>query len=1629
MPGSRVYLFLPDKSRFLRKVRKILTVALLSLLGLLLLISILINIPAFQNLLVHQVTQRLSRELGARVEIRQVNFRLFNSMRLEGTYIEDLHKDTLLYAGALQLRITDWFFIQDKPVLKFLGLEDAQVNLIRPKRDSVWNYQFIADALGGPSKAPSTSSEKEGLSLDLKQIDLRRVRFNFIDGWIGQDMRVSANRIFLNAEKLDLRARNVLVNELLLDKPVFIVADYDATRPKRPPAVFPLAPPPPVDSLKPAELRWNADNWKLLVKSIRITDGLLGVDNLRDTVPSTEGYFDPSRIRFGNINLTLSNSQLVKDSIFADLRLTTKERSGFEVKQLTCRFKMSPVDMEFTNLDLFTNNSHIQDYFTMEYEDLSDMNDFVDAVNMRAKFRDTRLSSDDIAFFAPLLATWKTDIRVSGEAEGPVSNLSADNLRISAGTMSSFEGNGKMRGLPDINQTFMEFTAKELITNGKDVRQFIPMLETVKNVRTDLITRLSFQGSFVGFVNDFVAYGKFQTNLGNLESDLNFKTSGDVPVYSGSLTTERFEIGTLLDNTIVGMLTMKAEVKGAGFNIKTLKSSLDADIQQIDLYGYQYRNLKTTGELNRKFFSGSLTVNDPNLDMDFAGTVDFNSELPLFQLHSDIRYSDLKALHLTKDSITLQAKTDLNFMGSNIDNFVGTARLYDVSLFKNKSRVEFDSLAITTENEGQEKMLRVKGNEINGYVQGQYSFLELPHSFALFLHKYYPGFFKSPPAMNTGQNFRFSFEFGNVDKLIRAFTNDVRGFNGTQVAGALNTQTGKVSLSAAVPYGVYQSYGVRDLLLKGNGDFNRINVSTSIGQALYNDSVIFHNPAIIASSSRDTSFIKIDLKAEDTTDLDGFYARVITVGDGVKVNFLNSTFTVNGRQWSMMPGNEVYWSKDFLTVHNLRISRNLQSINISTNEFNPDDSRFLIALKDLNLADIVPPGVTTTRVEGLLNGNIDIIHPFDKLSIAADLTSTQLRIDNDSIGLVKLKGGYSMQQGSVTFDVAADNPMGNFTVKGTVGVSDSNRVLNASADMDHASIALLEKYLSEYVSELSGFATGKLTVSGTRDKPSFRGSVKVQDIGLKVNYLGTYYKIPLLHVHNMDDNLIEMKRFTIIDKFNNEATVNGFISHENFYNMNFEFDLNTRKFLFLHTNSQDNSLYYGDAIAQGRVYFNGPLNDLQLRVLARPLAGTHFYLPISDSKNIGKYDFIKFRQYGTMREEQRRKSNIKLNVKLDIAANPDAQIDVILNATTNDVISANGTGNLQMNVNLDGDFTMYGNYVINQGSYNFSLQRFANWKFDIDKNSTITWNGDPSEAKLNITAKYTLPKVSLYNLSAGAYATDAGTTNANQGQANRQERVDILIFLRGALLQPTIAYEISLPDLGSLSFENTAAARLKEINQDQNQALYQMYGLLVSGQFLPPDGGGAANVAVTGRNSVGQALSAQASAILNNLSSTFLKNTGIGFNVNYYAYNFNQSQSSSFDRNLVSAGVTKNFLNNRIRLYVGGDYDWGRVSATASTQNFAGDFRVEYLLTQDGRVRINAFSKTDYDAYYLTNRMRSGLGLSYVRDYDRLIELFQDRRQRFLADSFRRAARLRQQQDDSLERATQPADTGNIKKD
>ena len=193
------------------------------------------------------------------------------------------------------------------------------------------------------------------------------------------------------------------------------------------------------------------------------------------------------------------------------------------MKNLSADFLFAPGIMEFRNLDLETNRSRLRDYFAMRFESFNhDMNRFLHNVNLEAHFSESDLSSDDLAYFAPSLSSWKKKFHFTGRAKGTVDNFSTDKFQVSSGN-TFFSGEIGMRGLPDINSTFIDLRSDGLKTQYADLAILIPSLRNIKQPSLHKLGNIYYKGNFTGFLNDFVAFGTIKTNLGTLTADLGVK--------------------------------------------------------------------------------------------------------------------------------------------------------------------------------------------------------------------------------------------------------------------------------------------------------------------------------------------------------------------------------------------------------------------------------------------------------------------------------------------------------------------------------------------------------------------------------------------------------------------------------------------------------------------------------------------------------------------------------------------------------------------------------------------------------------------------------------------------------------------------------------------------------------------------------------------------------------------------------------------------------------------------------------------------------------------------------------------------------------------------------------------------
>ncbi|PWU04107.1 MAG: hypothetical protein C5B52_02060 [Bacteroidetes bacterium] len=1553
--------------------------------------AILINTTPVQNWMVKVAAGRLSHDLKTTVSIKHVSFALFNKMNLEGAYIADQKNDTLLYAGNLQVRITDWFFFKKAIELKYVGLENATIYAHRV--DSVWNYQFIIDHFSGP---PDTSQSGSTLNLSLKELSLKNVRVLQKDEWKGQDMAVSLKELGLDAENIDFKKKFIHLNKLTLDEPVFVLSDYegkyiDTTHQTKKIKSLDISP-------------FNAGDWSIKIGDLEMINGAFKSDKATDR--QIYSYFDASHIHFYGITGHFKNLELKQDTLTSQIKLSAKERSGFTVSNLSSSFRMDPTGMIFDRLDIKTPRSHLTNYYSMRFENFNDdMSHFIGQVKLEGRFKNSVIHSDDIAYFAPELKDWKRSINIDGDVKGTINNLSAKNFVIESGKSSRLEGNIKMIGLPDIDSTYIDFKANDFRTTYADIVTIVPKLKEIKQPNINQISYLTFKGNFTGFIRDFVTEGTIQTNLGTVKTDLNMKLpQNGISSYSGKVEATQFNLGKFLGLDDLGRISFNGSIKGKGFSPKTFDATFDGKFPQIEYNNYNYQNIVVNGHINRKLFKGDVDINDPNAIATLNGTIDFTGTKPEFNFFADIKRGNLKTIGFAKENVSVIGKFDMNFNGDNIDNFLGTVSLYDVAVTRDGETYVFDTLTVSSQVVDKQKILQIRNTEASAFLMGEFTIHDLPNAVKQFLHKYYPTYISAPTRPISDQNFLFQLEVKNVDQYLPLLDKRLHGFNNSTIVGSLNSRTNLMAISATVPHASYQKIEVSDFKLKGVGNMDSLKLEGDVGNTIINDSLQFPSTKISIASSGGVSQLNITTAATQTINNANLSAQITSLEDGVKIHFDPSTVVLNEKTWKIDKGGEITLSKSLVEANLIRISNGEQEITVSTRQSEVGTwNDIIIGLKKVSIADFLPFVLSNPRLEGITTGTVTIEDPFRNLYITADAKAEQFRFENDSIGVVKVNGSWDNKNKKATYEAVSDNKDYKFNVKGAYDGRDSlNQTINTAASFDNTSIHFLEQYLGSIFGSLKGRATGNLTMSGSVKKPDYVGTVLVTDGGIKVLYTQCYYVFDTAKIvfapGSIDFGTIKLYDTLHSTNPNNRdvATLTGTLQHENFKNFVYNIRANSNKLLLLNTSRTDNSTFYGKAIGRVTFRFTGPEDEMRMSVNAEPVDSSSIYITSSSSKENGQAEYIVWKQYGReMNIDSMIGKTSNLNIALDLTANNYAKLFMVLDEVTGDIIEATGNGTLEIRTGTNTRFTMNGKYTIDRGYYRFSFQEIFKKPFDLlpNEGSYIRWDGDPYNAEIDIKAKYTADNVKLSSLySSEAQSTDPQLTSLRSERTD----VDVQCTLTGLLSKPDITFRISLPAYSDVKNNQRLVSDLVRINNDDNEKNKQVAYLIVFKSFAPI---GQYNIQQSDAqtfafNTISEYVSGYLSSSLKGLMYNIFKDPDLSVNFRYTRDAIDPTNSGAtpnsvyFTRDNISLQFIKSLLNDKLVITFGSDFNFvsnGAQSATTQNTNFLflPDVTAEYKITADGRFRVSFFYRSNFDALSSSGkRDRTGGSFSYRTEFD-----------------------------------------------
>jgi hypothetical protein len=144
-------------------------------------------------------------------------------------------------------------------------------------------------------------------------------------------------------------------------------------------------------------------------------------------------------------------------------------------------------------------------------------------------------------------------------------------------------------------------------------------------------------------------FGNIQTALGTLEADLNMKfPDKKPPVYSGSLSTRGFYLGRFINSPQLGIFAFDGDLRGRGFEWKTLDLNVDGTVHKIQYNKYTYQNITAKGRISKQVLDGVFTVKDPNADLHMTGIIDLSKKQPVFNAHANIEYANLLPLQISK---------------------------------------------------------------------------------------------------------------------------------------------------------------------------------------------------------------------------------------------------------------------------------------------------------------------------------------------------------------------------------------------------------------------------------------------------------------------------------------------------------------------------------------------------------------------------------------------------------------------------------------------------------------------------------------------------------------------------------------------------------------------------------------------------------------------------------------------------------------------------------------------------------------------------------------------------------------------------------------------------------------------
>ena len=1331
----------------------------------------------------------------------------------------------------------------------------------------------------------------------------------------------------------------------------------------------------------------------LRINSILIRRGRMAYHVLSEE--ETPGKFNAKHIHLQNIIANISLKALSKDSINLGIkRLSLDEKvSGFSLKKMSLKLVANSRQTSIDNFAIELPKTSLKlDTIHLIYDSLKAFDRFTEQVRFSFRTLPSQITLKDISPFLPALSHFKEPISLDMEVKGTVNQLTCSHLEITADNRQfRLKGDVALQDLSHPQDAYVFGTLSELTATTRGVGFLVRNLSHDYNGVPPVLERLgnvSFRGEVSGYFTDIVTYGQLHTDLGGVNMDLKLSSdkSKGLFAYSGAVKTTDYKLGKLLANEQLGEITFNLDVHGRHVTDRLPVVELKGLIASVDYSRYRYENITLDGEYKQGGFNGKVALDDPNGSIYLNGDVNVSSRIPTFNFQAIINKLRPHDLNLTSKypDTEFSLKLRANFTGGSVDEMIGEINVDSLEFMSPEKQYFMNNMNIRASKQNNENQLRLTSEFLTASVEGKFQYHTLPASILNIMRKYVPSLILPPKKpIETHNNFQFDIHIYNTDILSTIFDIPLTVYTHSTLKGYFNDPLQRLRVEGYFPRLQYKNNFIESGMILCENPSDHIRARVRLTNLKKKGAV---NLSLDAQAKDDNISTTLNWGNSAAVTYSGQLAAVAkflrTEGEKpllkAMVEVKPTDIILNDTLWQIHPS-QVVVDSGKVDVNNFYFSHQDRYVRINGRlSDNPQDS-VKVDLKDINMGYVFDIASISDDVnfEGDATGTAYASGVFKKPVMNTRLFIKNFSLNQGRLGDLNIYGEWDNENRGIRLDASIkDISTTPSRVTGIIHPLKPESGLDLNIEANELNLKFLEHYMKSIANDIKGRATGKVHFYGKFKGLNLDGAV-MTDASMNFDILNTHFAIKdtiLLAPTGLTFNNIH-----ISDMEGHSGRMNGYLHFQHFKNLNYRFEIQANNMLVMNTKESTDMPFYGTVYGTGNALLTGnAIQGLDVNVAMTTNRNSIFTYINGSVASATSNQFIKFvdktprrtiqdsiqiisyyeqLQQKRQEAEEEQKTDIRLNILVD--ATPDATMKIIMDPVAGDYISGKGTGNIRTEFYNKGDVKMFGSYQINQGVYKFSLQEVIRKDFVIKNGSTITFNGAPLDANLDIQASYTVNSASLNDLIPEESSSIIQQPNV---------KVNCIMNLSGILVRPTIKLGIELPNE-----RDEVQTLVRNYISTEEQMNMQILYLLGIGKFYTEDARNNQN-----SNVMSSVLSSTLSGQLNNaLSQVFeTNNWNIGTNLSTGDKGWTDME--------VEGILSGQLLNNR--LLINGNFGY-RDNPMANT-NFVGDFEAEWLINRSGDIRLKAYNETNDRYYTKTNLTTQGVGIMYKKDFNKWSDLF-----------------------------------------